>query len=128
MNPGGELPMKSPLPRLAAVAAVAAPLLLAASAAAAHAHLEKASPAANATVAAPKTIHLEFSEKLEPKFSGVELVKADGAAVAVTSKAAGKAIDAAPKAALIPGAYKVMWHVVSGDGHKMKGQYSFTVR
>jgi copper resistance protein C len=111
---------------LAAVTTFAA--LMIASGAQAHAHLEKASPAENATVAAPKTIHLEFSEKLEPKFSAVELVKADGAAVAVTSRAAGKAIDAAPKRALAPGAYKVMWHVVSGDGHKMKGQYSFTVR
>jgi copper resistance protein C len=117
-----------PMNTLPLAAATTLAALLIASAAHAHAHLEKASPAANATVAAPKTIHLEFSEKLEPKFSGVELVKAGGAAVAVTSKAAGKTIHAAPKAALAPGAYKVMWHVVSGDGHKMKGQYSFTVR
>ena len=111
-----------------AFVAAAASVLLFASAADAHTHLVKANPAANATVAPPKVLHLEFSEKLEPKFSGVELMKADGAAVAVTSTAAGKAIDAAPKAALAPGGYMVMWHVVSTDGHKMKGQYNFTVK
>ena len=48
--------------------------------------------------------------------------------MAVKSTAAGKAIDAPPKAALAPGAYMVMWRVLSADGHKMKGQYSFTVK
>jgi methionine-rich copper-binding protein CopC len=109
------------------VAAVAAPALLA-SGAQAHAHLQKANPAENAAVAAPKQIHLEFSERLEPKLSAVELMKADGTAVAVTSKTEGKAIDGALAAPLAPGGYMVMWHVISADGHKMKGQYNFTVR
>lgn len=113
--------------RLAFLALIAAPLM-AASAAEAHAHLVKSDPAENAAVASPKTIHLEFSEKLEPKFSSLGLMRADGAAVAVTSRAAGKAIDAGVKAPLPPGGYMVMWQVVSGDGHKMKGQYNFTVR
>jgi len=56
------------------------------------------------------------------------LVKADGAAVAVTSKVDGKAIDGALAAPLAAGGYMVMWHVAPADGHKMKGQYNFTVR
>ena len=112
----------------ALVAAVAAPALMFASGAQAHAHLVKANPAENAAVAAPQVIHLEFSEKLEPKFSAVELMKADGAAVAVTSKADGKTIDGTLAAPLAPGGYMVMWHVLSADGHKMTGQYNFTVR
>ncbi|MDO8324701.1 MAG: copper homeostasis periplasmic binding protein CopC [Phenylobacterium sp.] len=110
------------------VAAAAAFALLSASAANAHTRLLKASPAVNAAVGAPKIIHLEFSERLEPMFSGLDLMKANGASVAVRSMAAGKVIDAAPKAALKPGSYMVMWHVVSADGHKMKGQYNFTVK
>jgi hypothetical protein len=120
--------MKFRFPTAARVAALVAPALLFASGAQAHAHLEKASPAENAAVAAPKAIHLEFSEKLEAKFSAVELMKTDGTAVAVTSKVDGKTIDGALAAPLAPGGYMVMWHVLSSDGHKMKGQYNFTVR
>lgn len=123
--------MKLSTMKITGLAAIAAPLLLFASGAQAHAHLVKASPAENAAVAAPAAIDLKFSEKLEPKFSGLELMKADGANVLVTSQVPAtdtKAIHAVPKGALAPGAYTVMWHVVSADGHKMKGQYNFTVK
>ena len=40
--------------------------LFAAAGAFAHAHLHASTPAADTTVAAPKTLHLMFSEKLEP--------------------------------------------------------------
>lgn len=109
-------------------AAAAGALVLAASIAQAHTHLVKASPAQNAAVAAPTAIRLEFSERLEPKFSGVALTKADGEKVAVVSRASGRTIEARPKAPLGRGGYKVMWRVVSSDGHKMTGQYDFTVR
>ncbi|MDB5442964.1 MAG: copper resistance protein CopC [Phenylobacterium sp.] len=114
--------------RLTLLAAVTAPLLFAAFGANAHAHVVKSSPAENATVASPKAIHLQFNEKLAPKFSGAALMTAGGKPVAVTAKAAGKAIDATPKAALAPGGYMVMWHAVADDGHKSKGQYNFTVK
>ena len=109
-------------------ALLAAPALLFAGQAAAHAHLVASTPAADATVAAPKALHLKFSEKLEAKFSGCDLVTAAGATVPVTAKAAGDAIDATPKAALKPGAYKLNWHVLSDDGHKSQGTLSFTVK
>ncbi|WP_293905070.1 copper homeostasis periplasmic binding protein CopC [Phenylobacterium sp.] len=109
-------------------AALAAPLLFVASGALAHAHILKANPAENAVISAPAVLHLEFSEKLEPKFSGVELMKASGTPVPVASKAIGAAIDATPKAALAPGAYMVMWHALSVDGHKSSGDYNFTVK
>jgi len=102
--------------------------LFAAGAAFAHAHLHASTPAANATVTAPATLHLTFSEKLEPKFSTVEVKTAAGATVAVRAKAAGAVIDATPTAALKPGAYTVDWKVLSTDGHKSQGSYSFTVK
>lgn len=120
--------MKMKSRTFALLLAMAAPALMVASGAQAHARLVKATPLQNATVAAPKSIHLEFSEKVEPKFSTVTLMKANGAAVAVKSKADGKAIDGALAAPLAPGGYMVMWSLVSADGHKMKGQYNFTVK
>ena len=110
------------------IAVVFAVSLLFATGAQAHAHLMKSEPAANAAVAAPSVLHLEFSEKLEPKFSGVEVMKASGGAVAVVGKVDGKLIDVSPKAALAPGGYKVLWHAVADDGHKSKGAFDFTVK
>lgn len=112
--------------------AVAASVLLAAAQADAHAHLAKASPAANATVAAPATILLQFNEKVSPKFSGVQLKRNDtGAAVEVTSAVTpkdAKSLSAVPKAPLAAGKYMVMWHAVGSDGHRMTGDYNFTVK
>ena len=114
--------------RNAAFAALALPALAFASGAQAHAHLAASNPAKDAAVAAPATIHLEFSEGLESKFSTATLMTTAGAAVPVTAKVEGKAIDATPKQKLAPGAYMVMWKVVSTDGHKMSGGYNFTVK
>jgi methionine-rich copper-binding protein CopC len=113
--------------RLALAAALAAPLVLAAPAAFAHAHLTSSTPAADSAGAAPKAIHMDFSEKLEAKFTGAE-VTSGGAAVATSAKVAGKAVDLTPKAKLAPGAYTVMWHALSADGHKSNGQFAFTVK
>lgn len=110
------------------VLAATGAMLLEASAAQAHAHLVKSNPAQDSATAPTKSLHLVFSERLEPKFSAIELMKADGAAVPVSSKAKGKAIDGTLPAPLAAGGYMVMWHVVSGDGHKIKGQYNFTVK
>jgi copper resistance protein C len=119
--------------RRAAATVLATPLLfLAAGEAQAHAHLAKAVPAANATVAAPATIQLQFNEKLAPKFSGVQLMRNDtGANVEVVSAVApkdGKSLQARPKAPLKPGEYMVMWFAVGPDGHRMTGDYNFTVK
>ena len=120
--------MNTRLARPMLLVALAAPMLLAAFSAQAHAHLVEAVPAENASVASTRALQLQFSEKLEPKFSGLELTKAGGAAVPVVSKAAGKTIRATAKAALAPGDYRVIWRVVSTDGHRMKGHYDFTVK
>ena len=121
--------MKTPIAKAAALALLAAPLALIGSGAQAHARLVKADPAASATVGAPPVIHLVFSEKLATKFSGADLMKADGSAVPVAAKAVGKTIDATPKSRLAPGDYMVIWHAVAADdGHKTTGDYNFTVK
>jgi methionine-rich copper-binding protein CopC len=97
----------------------------------AHAKLVSADPAPSATVAAPKAIHLEFSEEIAKKFSSFKLTDTDGYAVAVMTMKAkdAKSLEAMPNAALSPGVYTVSWTAVStDDGHKMTGSYSFTVQ
>ena len=110
-------------------AACGAALLLAGGQALAHAKLLDASPAADATVAAPTQIVLHFSEKLEPKFSGFE-VAAGGAQAAVKTSLGKdrKTIIGVASKPLAAGAYQVNWHAVSADGHRMQGSYAFTVR
>ena len=88
-------------------------------------------PAANATVAAPKTIRLTFNEKLAPAFSSFELAMADGmkAPVKISVSADRKTITGAPKGRLMAGAYKLTWHAAAADdGHRMDGTLTFTVK
>jgi hypothetical protein len=103
-----------------------------ASAASAHAHLTASDPDANATVAAPRQLTLRFSETLNPKFSGLTLTmpqtKDLAVAVKVTVSADGKALVATPSEALSAGAYKVTWHAVTADTHRVQGSYDFTVK
>jgi methionine-rich copper-binding protein CopC len=117
------------LKALALAALFAGPALLVGSGASAHAKLVKANPAAASTVGAPPTLELQFSEKLEPKFSGVELMTLKGDDVPVTSAVSDKTVTVTPKAPLKPGAYMVMWKAVAADdGHKTKGDYNFVVK
>lgn len=98
----------------------------------AHAHLHSSVPAANATVASPSSLTLKLSETIEAKFSGVVLTGPDKKPVALGAAA----LD--PKDAttlvvpvtgtLAAGKYSVDWHVLSSDGHKTKGSFTFEVK
>ncbi len=99
----------------------------------AHAHLKNHYPASDAVMtAAPQVITLDFSEGIEPGFSGIKITGPENKVVK-TAKAQRSAQDEKQlivpvEEALIPGAYQVEWHVVSVDGHKTKGNYQFTVK
>ena len=98
----------------------------------AHASLKSATPAKDAEVTtAPKEIALQFNEKLEAAFSNAKVV--DGAGKEVTTEKA--TLDAADPSvmklavpALTAGIYKVEYVGVGHDGHRRKGDYSFTVK
>ncbi len=99
----------------------------------AHAHLQQQIPTAGAQLSAsPQTLTLSFSEGIEPAFSGVTVTGPQQHAVAtgkLTRSADNPAEVTLPLAeALPPGEYTVAWHVVSVDGHKTKGQYTFSVK
>ena len=105
---------------------------LAATSAFAHAQLEKATPAVGRTVSPPSEIRLEFSEGVEPKFTGVTLTSASGASVPVgpaKTEPGNAAVLIVPIAKpLSPGAYTVHWHAVSVDTHHTQGTFEFTVQ
>ncbi|RAU32081.1 CopC domain-containing protein YobA [Enterobacter sp. RIT418] len=98
----------------------------------AHAHLKQPTPAVDSVVEAPQRITLAFSEGIEPGFSGVVITNAQQQVVktgAVKRDEKDKARLIVPlDQALTTGTYRVDWHVVSVDGHKTKGSYSFSVK
>lgn len=119
---------------LAAVFSLAAP-----TAAAAHPKLLSATPAANAPAKAVSRIVLKFSERLTPKLSGATLtmtgmpgmanhpdMKMTGVSAAVGSD--GTTIVLTSARPLPAGTYRVNWHVVGADTHRITGTHSFSVK
>lgn len=111
--------------------AVAVLSLAGAVAAYAHAHLDRASPAAGATVAtAPSEVRLHFTEKLEPKFSAIVVRDAAGQQADKGDSAVDEKDQAVLRVSLqplAPGRYRVEWRVTSVDTHSSKGDYTFRV-
>ncbi|WP_161883613.1 copper resistance CopC family protein [Deinococcus alpinitundrae] len=117
--------------------------------AAAHTQITHFSPAAGSTVAAPKMVTLTFSEPINLRFSTFKVyalparmnaaaltrtkinLKNDAEARADTyssSSSMAARLDLPLKTNLKPGAYVVMWQILSYDGHPVSGQSSFSVR
>jgi methionine-rich copper-binding protein CopC len=98
----------------------------------AHAELASANPPVDATVqTAPTEVSISFSEEVEPRFSGIEVLDEKGKRVdqgaAHTAPDNAKLLSVGLKP-LTPGSYKVMWHATSVDSHKTKGTYKFTFK
>jgi methionine-rich copper-binding protein CopC len=98
----------------------------------AHAHLQQTIPAADSLVSAPQALTLNFSEGIEPGFSGVVVTDSQKQVIragTVTRDEKNKTQLTVPlEQPLTPGTYQVNWHVVSVDGHKTKGSYHFSVK
>jgi methionine-rich copper-binding protein CopC len=98
----------------------------------AHAHLTQQVPAADSVVTAPQALTLNFSEGIEPGFSGVVVTDAQKQVIKIGTAARdekNKAQLTVPlEQTLASGTYQVDWHVVSVDGHKTKGSYHFSVK
>ncbi len=109
---------------------IAGALLLGATCpASAHAFLDHAAPGAGAAMTpSPPAIILDFSEDLEPAFSGIAVNDAAGRDVSsAVSSVSGHEMRLALKP-LGPGSYRVRWHAVSTDTHRTEGSYAFTVK
>ena len=101
----------------------------------AHAHpvLKTASPAANAVVDSRlKEVRFGFSENVIPAFSGVQITDAKGKTMPLGAPhvdAKDKKILVVPlKQTLAAGSYKLVWHAVAADTHRVQGQYAFKVK
>lgn len=112
------------------VAVVAA---LAASVALAHPKLLSTSPADHSTGPAPTQIALHFSEKLVAQFCDATLVMTGASSPAnvaskVSTSSDGRTLTVSPAQPLAPGAYRVDWHVVAADTHRVGGHLAFQVK
>ena len=100
-------------------------------AAGAHAFLDHAQPKVGATVkVAPAELKLWFTEAVEPAFSTVQVVDAQGKRV----DTAGAQMDAQDHKLLhvalgkLPaGSYTAVWRIVSVDTHVSQGRFMFRV-
>jgi methionine-rich copper-binding protein CopC len=120
----------SKMTSMAAVTMIAASLF--GSAANAHPELQSAQPAVGAAITtSPKQIRITFNENVISKFSGVEVKDQTGKVIstgnAATDAANKKLLIVPLKEQLPPGDYKVEWHAVSDDTHRVKGSYPFSV-
>ena len=110
----------------------AATAMAGASTAWAHAGLQASVPEKDAEIAAaPKEITLQFNEKLESAFSTAKLLDSTGKQVNVekpTLDASNPSVMKLPVPALSPGRYKVEYVGVGHDGHRRRGDYTFTVK
>ncbi len=124
--------------RKTAFAVAMAASVFAATAVQAHPKLNSATPAANAVIAAPTRIQLVFSEALVAQFSGIDLTMTEMpgmkmgpmkmSGVKATVGADGKTLVATLAKPLPVGTYKVDYHVVSADTHRIQGSYTFKVQ
>ena len=92
---------------------------------------EDAMVKAGAVTSSPRQIKITFNESVVPQFSGVELKDQTGKVIATgkatTDPANKKHLLVPIQEQLPPGAYKVEWHAVSDDTHRVKVSYSFSV-
>jgi len=122
--------------RFASVLALA--VLVAPVAAYAHPKLVAATPAANATTAPTARLQLVFSERLVQQFSGADVVMTGmpGMKMHGPMRMPGQASLAEDGRTLVvtfakplpKGSYRVDWHVVSADTHRVQGNYTFQVQ
>ena len=98
----------------------------------AHALLERSDPAPGAVLGnAPAAVTVFFDAELEPAFCKLIVKNQQGVKV---SQDNGDTASAGPKSLTVKlstrakGVYRVYWDVVSRDGHRASGDFTFTVQ
>lgn len=105
----------------------------------AHTKLVSSTPAANATVAASKTITLAFNEKVMVPFASVDvtMMSMPGMANHKPMKLSGlksswgsdgKTMTLTAGRAFPTGTYQVAWRASGSDTHRMEGKFTFSVK
>ncbi len=97
-----------------------------------HAFPDHADPKVGATLAvSPGRVRIWFDSALEPAFSTIMVCRTDGTMVdnrdGRVNSSDGKLLEVGvPR--LPPGSYRVTWSVVSRDGHRTAGEYTFVIK
>ena len=97
----------------------------------AHVHLDRSNPNKNAELSeAPTKIELWFSGKVAGEWSKIKVTNSKGKRfdkknVTNGSSAKHLTVDLEP---LPAGKYDVKWNVIAGDGHRIKGSMTFSVK
>ena len=117
--------------------AMASSLVLAAPAQA-HPRLVASTPTNGATVTNVNSVRLQFSERLVPAFTRAELIMTgmpgmqSHRPMKLPARAAvlrdGQTLMVTSRSRLQPGNYRLDWHAVSTDTHRVNGQVNFAVR
>jgi copper transport protein len=95
-----------------------------------HTRLVSSEPSKDARLAeSPRQLRLVFSEPVEARLSRITLVRADSTSISVapTGDPRNARGIVAPLEGLAPGAYRVLWRIVSADGHPIEGSYVFHI-
>ncbi|HEX6597825.1 MAG TPA: copper resistance CopC family protein, partial [Gemmatimonadaceae bacterium] len=124
--------LRTPI-RRSLLCALSALLLLAAwpAPALAHAHLQRATPAAGARLTAvPRELVLTFSEPPTLGMSALRLLGPDSTAIALGTlghSGGARTLSAAITGRLVAGKYTVVWQTAGDDGHVQHGSYTFVI-
>ena len=107
----------------------------------AHPRLLSSDPAEGSTVTPTNHIEIHFSEPLVLRFTGADLTQTSmmmngrmtsmqmrvGALTATLAANDPKTLVLTARANLSPGAYRLQWHAVSTDTHRVTGALTFSV-
>jgi methionine-rich copper-binding protein CopC len=96
----------------------------------AHPELLETTPRDGSIVAlSPSEVRLTFTERFEPRLSGAEITDVSGKRVnASRLRAEGSQAIIPLREALSPGLYRVNWHVVGADTHRVQGTITFELK
>ncbi len=99
----------------------------------AHAFIERSQPKPGEELnVAPKVIILTYNKNIEPAFSSIQIVREESQILIETGKA--QAVENEPNKLLLPlpeltqGEYHINWVVLSRDGHRTMGDYTFVIQ
>jgi methionine-rich copper-binding protein CopC len=98
----------------------------------AHAFPDHSDPKVGSTITvAPDRVRIWFDSDIEPAFSTIAVNNAAGSAIdkedGRLSPSNNKLLEVSVPQ-LPAGIYKVIWSVVSRDGHRTTGDYTFTIK
>ena len=95
----------------------------------AHAVLEGSTPAAQSSMGtAPRSVTLTFSERVDVRSDGIEVLDGNGEPIAIGEPAHPGGEDTTVRVGLpklAKGLYTVVWRAVSGDSHPIQGAFTW---